>query len=208
MKRDKVQQIVPNTRSKRWRLTNWSAVPCRFCFTKADREHAPRNKLFCLEHLGQTRSWELRKLRKDGEALWVRETARAMLVKNRPVVVVVSEDITDGKRAAEALREVQAELTHANRVAALGQLTASIVHEVSQPVAGALSSGHAALRWLDRPDLEAATNPMRIPAAISEPQPFSCFLQDLGAPLQCGDFLRVEMWRECRHHAAHAQHAR
>ena len=47
-------------------------------------------------------SWKLRKLRKDGEALWVRETAKAMLTKKRPVVLVVSEDITEGKRAAEA----------------------------------------------------------------------------------------------------------
>ena len=130
--------------------------PVEILFHEADRECALRNKAVCFEHLGRTMSWELRKLRKDGEALWVRETARAMLIKNRPVVLVVSEDITEGKRAAEALREVQTELAHANRVAALGQLTASIAHEVSQPIAGALSSGQAALRWLDRPDLEAA----------------------------------------------------
>ena len=63
-------------------------------------------KAFCFEHLGRTISWELRKLRKDGEALWVRETARAMLIKNRPVVLVVSEDVTEGKRAAEAYRRL------------------------------------------------------------------------------------------------------
>ena len=101
-------------------------------------------------------SWELRKLRKDGEVLWVRETARAMLINNRPVVLIVSEDITESKRAAEALREMQTELAHANRVAALGQLTASIAHEVNQPLTGVLSSGRAALRWLDRPDPEGA----------------------------------------------------
>jgi PAS domain S-box-containing protein len=130
--------------------------PVQTLFHEADRESALSNKAICLEHLGQAMSWEMRKLRKDGEVLWVRETARAMLVKNRPIVLVVSEDITEGKRAAEALREVQAELVHANRVAALGQLTASIAHELAQPITGALNSGNAALRWLDGRDLEAA----------------------------------------------------
>ena len=101
-------------------------------------------------------SWELRKLRQDGETIWVRETARATVIKTRPVLLIVSEDITEGKRAGEALREVQTELAHANRVAALGQLTASIAHEVNQPLTGVLSSGQAALHWLDGPDPEAA----------------------------------------------------
>jgi C4-dicarboxylate-specific signal transduction histidine kinase len=54
--------------------------------------------------------------------------------------------------------ETQTELAFANRVALLGQLSASIAHEVSQPIAGAEASGHAALRWLanEPPDVEAA----------------------------------------------------
>ncbi len=74
-------------------------------FHEADRESARRNKAACLEHLGRTVSWELRKIRKDGGVLWVRETGRAMSIKNRPVVLIVSEDITEGKLATEALRE-------------------------------------------------------------------------------------------------------
>jgi PAS domain S-box-containing protein len=66
------------------------------------------------------------------------------------------QDITERKRAEEALREVQAELAHANRVTAMGQLTASIAHEVNQPIAAAVTNAEAALRWLDArtPDLE------------------------------------------------------
>ena len=130
--------------------------PVDMLFHEADRELAMRNKAFCLEHLGHTRSWELRKLRKDGEVFWVRETARAMLIKNRPVILVVSEDITEGKRVAEALREAQMELAHANRVATMGQLAASVVHEVSQPIATTRNNAGAALNFLDRrpPDLE------------------------------------------------------
>ncbi len=72
-------------------------------------------------------------------------------------------DLTERKRAeAEAreserrYREVQMELAHANRVATLGQLTASIAHEVNQPIAATVTNAHAALRWLGRdpPDLE------------------------------------------------------
>ena len=53
-------------------------------------------------------------------------------------------------------REMQMEVAHANRVATIGQLTASIAHEVSQPIAAAIISAHAGLRWLDArpPDLE------------------------------------------------------
>jgi PAS domain S-box-containing protein len=72
-------------------------------------------------------------------------------------------DLTERKRVeAEAgeseqrYREVQLELAHANRVATMGQLTASIAHEVKQPITAAVTNAEAALCWLDRqpPDLE------------------------------------------------------
>jgi PAS domain S-box-containing protein len=137
--------------------------PVQILSHEADREAALRNKAFCLEHLGQTMSWELRKLRKDGKVLWVRETARAMLIKNRPVALVVSEDVTERKHAADALREAQMELAHANRVATMGQLTASIAHEVSQPVAAARNNASAGLNFLDLspPDLEEVRQALR-----------------------------------------------
>jgi signal transduction histidine kinase len=51
--------------------------------------------------------------------------------------------------ASEALHEARAELAHVNRVATMGQLAASIAHEVNQPIAAAVTNAHAALRWLD-----------------------------------------------------------
>lgn len=68
----------------------------------------------------------------------------------------VGRHITERKRADEALREAQAELAHVNRVATMGQLTASIAHEVTQPIAAAMTNARAALRWLgaDPPNLE------------------------------------------------------
>ena len=235
-------------------------------FYEGDREAVQRNADACLEQPGRAMSWELRKVRKDGSMLWVRETARAMVLKDRPVVLIVCEDITERKRAeyltgevfesypdgicvigkdyrvqrvnpvyaqnvglpaerlvgvhgadllgtsffeqtlkpnydrcfsgktisytewfeyprgrrfiavsysplrpeseqveailvitrdltdhvlaGEALRSAQAELAHANRVSTMGQLTASIAHEVNQPITAAITDARAASHWL------------------------------------------------------------
>jgi PAS domain S-box-containing protein len=60
--------------------------------------------------------------------------------------------------AEQALREAQAELAHVTRVTTLGELTASIAHEVNQPLAAVIANAEACLRWLDRqtPDVAAA----------------------------------------------------
>jgi PAS domain S-box-containing protein len=254
---------------------------------EADREAVRCYSASCLEKLGESLSWELRKVRKDGAVLWVRETARAILgPKNRPILLVACEDITrrkqgeeklrqneaylhesqrlghmgswaynvssgelfaspellrifgrdpdqekpttemfrhyvhpedrvyadetinkamrektdfafdhrivlpDGsvkhvysmahrvfdesdalveyigtvmdvterKRAEEALRRAQADLAHVSRVNTMGELTASLAHEVNQPIAAAVTNANTCLRWLtrDQPDLEEA----------------------------------------------------
>jgi PAS domain S-box-containing protein len=233
---------------------------------EADRDAVQRNVAACLEQIGRTMTWEFRKLRKDGTMLWARETARAMLIKNRPLALIVSEDVSERKRAeyltqqmfekppdrmsivgrdyryqrvnpafarkwgmpaekivgmhvaelmgmesfeqtikahldecfageevsyaewftlshgrcylavshsplrpsperveaalviirdltehmlaSEALRKTQMELAHVNRVTTMGQLTASIAHEVNQPIAAAVTNAGAGLRWL------------------------------------------------------------
>jgi PAS domain S-box-containing protein len=70
-------------------------------------------------------------------------------------VFVFVVDITERKLTQEALMEMQAELAHVVRVSTLGELTASIAHEVNQPLAAIVTNGEAALRWLRRaePDL-------------------------------------------------------
>src|SRR6185369_1880135 len=55
----------------------------------------------------------------------------------------VGRHITDRKRAEEALRELQSKLAHANRITAMGQLTASISHEVAQPIAASITNANA-----------------------------------------------------------------
>src|SRR5580693_2549917 len=67
-------------------------------------------------------------------------------------------DVTERKRAEEALHQSQAELAHVNRVTTMGELTASLAHEVNQPIAAAVTDANTCLRWLtrDHPDLEEA----------------------------------------------------
>ena len=70
-------------------------------------------------------------------------------------------DVTERKRAEEQrdrLRQLEMELAHINRVSMMGELTASIAHEVNQPLAGVVSNAGASLRWLagDPPNLDRA----------------------------------------------------
>jgi signal transduction histidine kinase len=72
-------------------------------------------------------------------------------------------DITERRRAEEALQEAQAELAHITRVTALGELTASIAHEINQPLSGIMTNANAGLRWLssESPKLDDACEAMR-----------------------------------------------
>jgi C4-dicarboxylate-specific signal transduction histidine kinase len=65
-------------------------------------------------------------------------------------------DLTERRRSAETLRVLQTELAHASRLATMGQLAASIAHEVNQPIGAVRNNAHAALRFLagDQPNLE------------------------------------------------------
>jgi PAS domain S-box-containing protein len=67
-------------------------------------------------------------------------------------------DVTAAKRAEEELHQARADLAHVTRVTTLGELTASIAHEVNQPIAAVITNADAGLRWLARqpPDLEEA----------------------------------------------------
>lgn len=73
-------------------------------------------------------------------------------------VLVSVVDITARKRAEHALMAVQSELAQAARVTALGEMSATIAHEVNQPLAAIVTHGEAALRWLrrDAPDIGEA----------------------------------------------------
>jgi PAS domain S-box-containing protein len=67
-------------------------------------------------------------------------------------------EIEDRKRAEEQLRQAQVDLGHVNRVTTMGELTASLAHEVKQPIAAAVTDANTCMRWLarDHPELEEA----------------------------------------------------
>jgi PAS domain S-box-containing protein len=92
----------------------------------------------------------------DGQYRWFQSRLAPLRDKRGKLVkwCGVATDIEDRKRA----EQLQAELAHTNRVSLLGELAASISHEVKQPITGAITSARACLRWLDReqPDLERA----------------------------------------------------
>ena len=74
------------------------------------------------------------------------------------VAFLVTRLIARTRRAAEALRQAQADLAHVSRVTTMGELTTSIAHEVNQPLAGIVTNAGACLRWLagDSPNLQEA----------------------------------------------------
>jgi len=79
-------------------------------FCEPDRASIRAHANDCFQQLGTTMRWEARKIRKDGTMLWVRETANAVSLKKKPVLLVVCEDITELKRAEEAARRSEKDL--------------------------------------------------------------------------------------------------
>ena len=84
--------------------------------------------------------------------------------RGRPVAILeTNNDITERRKVEDGLHRAQSELAHVARVATLGELTASIAHEVNQPLAAVVTNGEACLRWLGRavPDIGQARSVRR-----------------------------------------------
>lgn len=83
-------------------------------------------------------------------------TARVGPINDLEISLVGTIDISERLRAQQKLQQVQAEFAHAARVSMLGELTASIAHEVNQPLAAIATNSAAGLRWLNRPTPDIA----------------------------------------------------
>jgi PAS domain S-box-containing protein len=114
---------------------------------------------------GKPLETEARLRRADGEYRWL--LIRAVPLRDETGRIVkwygTSTDVEDLKRAEEALSKSQAELAHVTRVMTMGELAASIAHEVNQPLSAIVNNGSACLRWLNgaAPDLDEASEAAR-----------------------------------------------
>jgi PAS domain S-box-containing protein len=127
----------------------------------------------CLE--GGRRDWRVEKRyrRKDGKVIWADVTVGFIpgITESTPAFFTsVIVDVTERKRAEEelhqreaSLHKAQTELAHVARVTTMGELAASIAHEVSQPLAGIVTNASTGLRWLgaDAPNLAEAREAIR-----------------------------------------------
>ena len=96
----------------------------------------------------------------DGSVKHIHATAHPVFNGSGDLVEYIGTvmDVTELRRAEEDLRQAQADLAHVNRVTTMGELTASLAHEVNQPIAAAITNANTSLRWLaaDTPNLEEA----------------------------------------------------
>jgi PAS domain S-box-containing protein len=116
---------------------------------------------------GQRRDWRVEKrfLRKDGRVMWADVSTVFVPASgsNSAFFSAVIVDRTERKRIEEALQKAQAELAHVTRVTTLGELTATIAHEINQPLAAVVTNANASLRWLagDSPNLAEGRGAIR-----------------------------------------------
>ena len=108
---------------------------------------------------GKDLDYEHRLLMPDGSVKYVHVVAHLVRDQAEQLEFIGAVvDVTATKQAEEKLHKAQMELAHVTRVTTLGELTASIAHEVNQPLTAVIANADAALRWLNReiPDLAAA----------------------------------------------------
>jgi PAS domain S-box-containing protein len=107
----------------------------------------------------QDYDYEYRLLMPDGEIKHIHVRAhRQVYEAGEGEVVGALMDVTATRKAQEALQIAQTALAHVTRVSALGEMSASIAHEVNQPLAAIVTNAESSLRWLSRqpPDIEEA----------------------------------------------------
>jgi PAS domain S-box-containing protein len=134
-----LERVHPEDRLK------WTSIAERAIVEKADYDH------------------EFRILLLNGKVKWIRTVGHPVLsnIGDLEGFVGSSTDITELKSAEqerEKLRQLEADLAHINRVSTLGEMAASLAHEIKQPIAAAITSANSCLEWLahEPPNLDRA----------------------------------------------------
>ena len=130
--------------------------------TPADWRERAQGALAEVIQIGTVQPFESEFFRKDGSRVPVLIGATLFQEGGNDGVAFVL-DLTERKRVEDSLRQAQAELSHVTRITTLGELAASIAHEVNQPLSGVVSNGSACLRWLagGAPDLDEIREAVR-----------------------------------------------
>lgn len=130
--------------------------------------------------------YEYRIIRPDGQVRWILDRGFPVRdVKGQVYRLAgIAEDMTERKLAQQALQESRAELARVSRIATMGELTASIAHEINQPLAAVATNASAALHWLaaQPPNLDEARDAGR--RAIQEVNRASGVIERIRALLQ------------------------
>jgi PAS domain S-box-containing protein len=96
-------------------------------FLEEDRAFVRKCVAVCLETVGQSHTWEIQKIRRDGSLLWVRENAKALRrADDKLVVLIACEDVTERKRAENALQQSEAYLSQAQELSRTGSFGWSV----------------------------------------------------------------------------------
>jgi PAS domain S-box-containing protein len=176
-------QRLTHTGSGAWRVPGWDALYLSeewyriYGFDPKQGLSAWKDRLQRMHPEDQTRVQETkdraiseksdyevdhRILLPDGTLKYTHTVGRPVLNASGDVeqFVCTMMDITERKQAEEALRQAQADLARISRVTTMGELTASLAHEVNQPIAAAVTDANTCLRWLKRddPDIEEASH--------------------------------------------------
>jgi PAS domain S-box-containing protein len=128
-----------------------------------EEERELNRTLFLELRQGRRQNYQIvkRLKRKDGGVIWVRIYAFAVhaTYASQDMHIALVIDITESKNAEQALLVAQSELARLSQLTTMGTMTASIAHEINQPLAAIMTHGHAAKRWLSRatPDIEEAS---------------------------------------------------
>jgi PAS domain S-box-containing protein len=136
--------------------TRWEQAAC----TEEEPEKWRRHRATLDAHKG-FRSFTYRLVRRDGTFLYVSTSGRprfdvdGTFLGYRGTATDVTAEVR-ASQAEEALNQARTELSHVTRVTTLGELAASIAHEVNQPLAAIVTNADASLRWLDRERTEEA----------------------------------------------------
>jgi len=136
-----------------------SLSPLEIC---ADEEREPLKLLYEQVRKGTQQSYEtVQQYRHaSGTPVWVHAYVSRMQSKEAksPLFLATTIDITDRKRAEAASRDALSELARVARLTTMGEMTATIAHEINQPLGAIVNNGSAGLRWLasTTPDFEEA----------------------------------------------------